>query len=80
MSGVLVDSLLTEGERIVGIRAGDDELRAHVVIAADGVNSFLCRNAGIRGKEPTDAPRARRQVGDRAAPRGDRAAVQPHRR
>ncbi len=52
MSGVLVESLLTEGERIVGIRAGDDELRAHVVIAADGVNSFLCRNAGIRSQEP----------------------------
>ena len=53
MSGVLVESLLTEGQRIVGIRAGDDELRAHVVIAADGVNCFLCRNAGIRGQEPT---------------------------
>ena len=52
MSGVLVDALLTEGDRIVGIRAGEDELRAHVVVAADGVNSFLCRNAGIRAKEP----------------------------
>lgn len=52
MPGVLVDSLLTEGNRIVGIRAGDDELRAHVVVAADGVNSFLCRNAGIRKAEP----------------------------
>ena len=53
MPGVLVDSLLIEGGRIVGIRAGDDELRAHVVVAADGVNSFLCRNAGIRKQEPT---------------------------
>ena len=35
-----------------GIRAGDDELRAHVVVAADGVNSFLCQHAGIRSKEP----------------------------
>lgn len=53
MSGVLVDSLLIEGGRVVGIRAGEDELRAHVVVAADGVNSFLCRNAGIRRQEPT---------------------------
>jgi electron transfer flavoprotein-quinone oxidoreductase len=53
MSGVLVDSLLVEGDRIVGIRAGDDELRSHVVVAADGVNSFQCRDAGIRATEPT---------------------------
>lgn len=53
MPGIKVDALVTEGERIVGIRAGDDELRAHVVVAADGVNSSLCRNAGIRAQEPT---------------------------
>ena len=53
MSGVLVDSLLLEDGRIVGIRSGEDELRARVVVAADGVNSFLCRNAGIRASEPT---------------------------
>jgi electron transfer flavoprotein-quinone oxidoreductase len=53
MSGVRVDALVTKNERIVGIRAGDDELLAHVVVAADGVNSFICRNAGIRAKEPT---------------------------
>lgn len=52
MPGVLVDSLVTEDGRIAGIRAGGDELRARVVVAADGVNSFLCRNAGIREKEP----------------------------
>ncbi|MDD2496765.1 MAG: FAD-dependent oxidoreductase [Desulfitobacteriaceae bacterium] len=52
MSGVKVDSLVMEEERIVGIRAGEDELMAHVVVAADGVNSFICRDAGIRNKEP----------------------------
>jgi electron transfer flavoprotein-quinone oxidoreductase len=52
MPGVRVDSLLTDGGRIVGIRAGEDELRAHVVVAADGVNSFLCKEAGIRAAEP----------------------------
>jgi electron transfer flavoprotein-quinone oxidoreductase len=52
MPGVLVESLLHEDERVVGIRAGDDELRAHVVVAADGVNSFLCRSIGIRQAPP----------------------------
>lgn len=54
MPGVRVDALLQEDGRVVGVRAGDDELRARVVIAADGVNSFLAREAGIRPKEPTD--------------------------
>jgi electron transfer flavoprotein-quinone oxidoreductase len=53
MSGIKVDALVMEEERIVGIRAGDDELRAHVVVAADGINSFLCLQAGIRAQEPT---------------------------
>lgn len=52
MPGVRVDNLLTEGGRIVGVRSGEDELRAHIVIAADGVNSFIARDAGIRAKEP----------------------------
>lgn len=52
MSGVKVDELVMEKERIVGIRAGGDEMRAHVVVAADGVNSFISRNAGIRAQEP----------------------------
>jgi electron transfer flavoprotein-quinone oxidoreductase len=37
---------------VVGVRAGDDELRARVVVAADGVNSFLARQAGLRPQEP----------------------------
>ena len=41
-------------DSVVGIKAGEDELRAQVVVAADGVNSFLCREAGIRAKEPTN--------------------------
>ena len=52
MPSVLVDSLLIEGDRIAGIRAGGDQLRARVVVAADGINSFLCRDAGIRDREP----------------------------
>jgi electron transfer flavoprotein-quinone oxidoreductase len=58
MSGVRVDELLTEpgpdgAVRVVGVRAGDDELRARVVIAADGVNSFLAQSIGLRAKPPT---------------------------
>ncbi|WP_182050313.1 FAD-dependent oxidoreductase [Changpingibacter yushuensis] len=54
MAGVKVDSLLRENGRFVGIRAGEDELRARVVVAADGVNSFIARYAGIRDKEPEE--------------------------
>ena len=52
MPGVRVDSLVMEGDRVVGVRAGEDELRAKIVIAADGVNSFLAQDAQIRAKEP----------------------------
>ena len=52
MPGVRVDGLLRDGDQVVGVRAGDDELRARVVIAADGVNSFVARSAGIRSPEP----------------------------
>ncbi|MFC7580098.1 FAD-dependent oxidoreductase [Schaalia naturae] len=52
MSAVKVDELLQQNGRFVGIRAGEDELRARVTVAADGVNSFLSRYAGIRAKEP----------------------------
>lgn len=54
MPGVRVDEVMLEAGRVVGIRAGEDELRAHVVIAADGVNSFLARGAGLRSKPPTN--------------------------
>lgn len=48
MPGVRVDALLWDGERVAGVRAGEEELRSRVVVAADGVNSFLARDAGIR--------------------------------
>ena len=52
MPGVKVDGLVRDGEQFVGIRAGEDELTAKVVIAADGVNSFISQYAGVRPKEP----------------------------
>lgn len=57
MPGVRVDGLLTEpvgagGRQVVGVRAGEDELRTRVVVAADGVNSFLARGIGLRPQPP----------------------------
>jgi electron transfer flavoprotein-quinone oxidoreductase len=46
-SGVVVDGLIEEGGKIVGIRTGEDEMRADVVVAADGVNSLLGQKAGL---------------------------------
>lgn len=58
MPGVKVDELLIEhtpaGPRVVGVRAGEDELHARVVVVADGVNSFLARDAGLRAKPATN--------------------------
>lgn len=58
LSGVKVDRLLTnsrDGVRYVtGVQAGDDELHARVVVAADGVNSFVAREIGLRRKPATN--------------------------
>ncbi|BAF59947.1 dehydrogenases [Pelotomaculum thermopropionicum SI] len=45
--GIRVDDLLIKDGRIVGIRAGEDEMLADVVIAADGVNSLMAQKAGL---------------------------------
>ncbi len=50
--GIRVDDLLLEDGKVVGVRAGEDELRADVVIAADGVNSLLAQKAGLRPELP----------------------------
>lgn len=56
MPGVRVDRVLTEqgptGTRVVGVKSGDDELRARVVVAADGVNSFIAQEVGLRTRPP----------------------------
>lgn len=43
-----VDDLLWEEDRVVGIKAGDEEIGAHIVIAADGALSFMAEKAGLR--------------------------------
>ena len=44
--------LITDGGRVVGVTTDrpDGDLRAPVVIAADGVNSFLAKEAGLYGE------------------------------
>jgi len=46
----VVESVIWEGERVVGVHTGrpDGDLYGDVVIAADGVNSLLAQNAGLR--------------------------------
>jgi len=43
-----VDDVLFENGSVVGVRVGGEELRADVVIAADGVLSFIAEKAGLR--------------------------------
>ncbi len=45
--GIRVDDVLTEKGKVIGIRAGEDEMLADVVIAADGVNSRMAQKAGL---------------------------------
>ncbi|HPF20309.1 MAG TPA: FAD-dependent oxidoreductase [Syntrophomonas sp.] len=45
--GVKVDELLQENGRVIGVKAGEDEMLADIVIAADGVNSFMAQQAGL---------------------------------
>ncbi|MCX5816799.1 MAG: FAD-dependent oxidoreductase [Proteobacteria bacterium] len=45
-----VDDLLWEGDTIVGVRAGEEEIYANVVIASDGVLSFMAEKAGLKQK------------------------------
>lgn len=53
MPGMKVDALERDAAgAVVGIRADDQVLRCRVVVAADGVNSFLARDAGLRPKPP----------------------------
>jgi electron transfer flavoprotein-quinone oxidoreductase len=48
--GIRVDDLIVRDGKVVGVIAGEDEMLADVVVAADGVNSFISRKAGIVGE------------------------------
>ncbi|HKV45881.1 MAG TPA: FAD-dependent oxidoreductase [bacterium] len=49
ISGTTVEDVIREGGRIVGVRTGreDGDLRAPLVVIADGANSFLVQKAGL---------------------------------
>jgi electron transfer flavoprotein-quinone oxidoreductase len=48
LTKVRVDEVIKENDKIVGVLAGGDELRADVVIACDGVLSLVSEKAGLR--------------------------------
>lgn len=50
ITNIKVDSLVIENGAVKGIAAAGEEMLADVVIAADGVLSFLAEQAGLRGK------------------------------
>lgn len=47
-TGFLVDELLVEDGKVVGINAAGEEMFADVVILADGVNSLLAQQIGMK--------------------------------
>ena len=62
-SGLAADDLLRDGNQVVGIKAGSDELPADVVIACDGVNSTLAQKAGLRGElKPNEVKQGVKEV------------------
>ena len=46
--GILVDELIVEDGKVVGIYATGEELYADVVVLADGVNSLLAQSLGMK--------------------------------
>lgn len=50
ITSTVVDDLIYDGDRVVGVRTRrtDGDIRAKVVILADGVNSLLAQKAGLR--------------------------------
>lgn len=45
--GIKVDDIIERNGKIVGVIAGEDEMYADVVVAADGVNSLVAQKAGL---------------------------------
>lgn len=62
-TGVQADDLLWDGRKVVGIKAGNDELPSNVVVACDGVNSLLAQKAKLRGEiKPRDVKQGVKEV------------------
>jgi len=53
--GYKVDGLLVDGDRVMGIRSGESDIQADVVVSAEGILGFLAEEAGLREKmDPSD--------------------------
>jgi len=52
INGIAVESLLKQDGRVTGVRAGEDEITADVVLLCDGVNSLLVPQA-VGAERPT---------------------------
>ncbi len=48
--GIKVEGVIKDGQRVLGVTAGGEEMRADVVIAADGAFSFITQEAGLSAK------------------------------
>ena len=44
--------LLSDGNKVVGVRTGDGEIRCGVVLSAEGTSRQLCHEAGLHPKAP----------------------------
>lgn len=49
-TNILVEEILMEGDKAVGIRAGEEEFHANSIIIAEGVNNLLTRQIGLQEK------------------------------
>ncbi len=48
ITGIRVDEVLMRDGKVCGVRAGEEELMADVVLLADGVNSLLAQQLGMK--------------------------------
>lgn len=48
ITGIRVDEVLVQDGKVVGVRAGEEEMLADVVLLADGVNSLLAQQLGMK--------------------------------
>ncbi len=51
ITGATVTDLIIEGGSVRGVRVGDDELLADVVVGADGVNSVVAEKSGLVSRQ-----------------------------
>ena len=47
MRGMKVDDLIKDGDRVIGVRVGEEELYADVVVGADGFHSIVGEKSGL---------------------------------